>query len=108
MVFDTTAHLCLKAGATADSDDNHQGIKALLATIKNKWMVLGVFTFVFQLISWFWFLSLVPLSQAMLVACFDIFLIAIGGKLLFKERIGTHRAVAISLIAAGVALVGWT
>ena len=107
MVFDTGAHLCLKIGAITGGDQDAHGIKAWISMICNKWVALGVFTYVFQLFSWFWFLSVVPLSQAMLVACFDIFLIALGGKLLFKEQLGTTRIAAVSLIAAGVALVGW-
>jgi drug/metabolite transporter (DMT)-like permease len=107
MVFDTCAHLCLKAGAVADGGGDVQGIKAWISMISNKWIALGIFTYVFQLFSWFWFLSVVPLSQAMLLACFDIFLIALGGKFLFKEHMSAKRVAAISLIAVGVALVGW-
>lgn len=107
MVLDTSAHLSLKVGATAGGDEKLAGVKDWIAMVANRWIVLGVSTYAFKLFFWFWFLSVVPLSQAILVACFDIFLIALGGRLLFKEDISLIRAVAISFVAAGVALVGW-
>jgi multidrug transporter EmrE-like cation transporter len=33
--------------------------------------------------------------------------VMLGGRLFFRERITPPRAIAIALIAAGVALVGW-
>ncbi len=107
MVLDTWTHLSLKAGASASGDSNLAGFKSWIAMVVNKWTIICVLVYVFELFLWFWFLSMVPLSQAILVACFDIFLIALGGRIFFKEHLSSNRIMAISLVAAGVALVGW-
>jgi len=49
----------------------------------------------------------VPLWQGVMVACIDILMVMLGGRIFFGERITPPRVAAISLIAIGVLLVGW-
>jgi multidrug transporter EmrE-like cation transporter len=61
---------------------------------------------VFEFFMWLAFLSVVPLWQGVMVACIDILLVMLGGRIFFGEQITRARMLAISLIAVGVLLVG--
>ena len=66
----------------------------------------GLATYVFEFFMWLAFLSLVPLWQGVMVACVDILMVMVGGRIFFGELITAPRVAAISLIAIGVLLVG--
>jgi drug/metabolite transporter (DMT)-like permease len=66
---------------------------------------LALLIYVFEFFIWLAFLSVVPLWQGVMVACVDILLVMMGGRIFFGERITAARMLAISLIAAGVLLV---
>ena len=68
---------------------------------------LGLAIYAFEFFMWIAFLSLVPLWQGVMVACIDILLIMIGGRIFFGEKITPPRAAAVSFISVGVFLVGW-
>lgn len=68
---------------------------------------LGIGIYVFEFFMWMAFLSIVPLWQGVMVACVDILMVMVGGRIFFGEQITMPRLAAISLIAIGVLLVGW-
>lgn len=45
--------------------------------------------------------------MGVLVGSINIFAVMIGGRIFFKEPLSASRVTAITLIAIGVALVGW-
>jgi len=67
---------------------------------------LALLIYVFEFFMWLAFLSVVPLWQGVMVACIDILLVMLGGRIFFGEQITGARMLAISLIAVGVLLVG--
>jgi len=69
-------------------------------------MWLAIFLYVFEFFIWLAFLSVVPLWQGVMVACVDILLVMLGGRLFFNEHLTPARITAIGLIAIGVLLVG--
>lgn len=68
------------------------------------WVALSLY--VLEFFIWLAFLSVVPLWQGVMVACVDILLVMVGGRIFFGERLTPARIGAISLIAIGVMLVG--
>ena len=62
---------------------------------------------VFSVLLWLAVLSLVPLSLAVLVGSIDSLAVSVGGRIVFGEALTLRRTGCISLIAVGVALVGW-
>jgi drug/metabolite transporter (DMT)-like permease len=68
------------------------------------WVALVIY--VFEFLMWLAFLSVVPLWQGVMVACIDILMVMLGGRIFFREKITRPRVLAISLIAIGVLLVG--
>src|SRR5262245_1088280 len=101
----TVGHLALKAGATIDLElGTLARWKAMLSDV---WVWIGIGAFVAEFFLWLAFLSLVPLSLAVLVGSLDTLAVSIGGKLAFGEALTRRRILSISLITIGVALVGW-
>lgn len=105
ILFDTAGHLSFKAAATVAQDLN--GFKRWIAMLKNRWIWLGMAVFVVEFMLWLAFLSLVPLSQAVLVGSVNILAIMAGGRIFFGETLTGRRVAGSLLIASGVALVGW-
>lgn len=105
LITNTAGQLLFKAAA----------VRAGQASIAAHWLALalnpllwaGIAVYVLEFLGWLAFISLVPLWQGVMVACIDILLVMLGGRLFFGERITRSRVAAISLIAFGVLLVGW-
>jgi drug/metabolite transporter (DMT)-like permease len=105
ILFDTAGHLSFKAAATLAQELG--GFKRWAAMLNDRWIWLGLAAFVMEFILWLAFLSLVPLSQAVLVGSVNILAILLGGRIFFGEKLTGGRLAGSLLIAAGVALVGW-
>ena len=102
--FDTAGRVAFKSAATASGDDgNWQRWKAML---RSPGMWAGIACFCFEFVAWIALLSLIPLSQAILIGSFSIVAVAIAGRVLYGERLDSLRVTAITLIAIGVALAG--
>ena len=67
---------------------------------------IGIVCFCLEFAVWFALLSLIPLSQAVLIGSINIVVVMLAGRLLFRERLDGLRVTGISLIAVGVALAG--
>jgi drug/metabolite transporter (DMT)-like permease len=70
------------------------------------WLWLGVGCYVAEFLVWLAFLSLVPLSEGVLLGCINIAAVMIAGRLFFAEKLTGLRISGILLITAGVALIG--
>jgi drug/metabolite transporter (DMT)-like permease len=66
----------------------------------------GIASFAAEFVVWLALLSLIPLSQAILIGSINIVTVVVAGRLLFRERLDANRIAAISLIAIGVSLAG--
>src|SRR5262249_10220638 len=104
LLFNTTGHLLLKAAsvrAGSGSGWQHWGRVARQSVL---WLAL--LAFVGEFLVWMAFLSQMPLSVAVMMNCFNIISVLLGGHWLFAEAITRPRVAAIVLIVGGVALVG--
>lgn len=104
LIGNTAGQLMLKGAAVRAhraGDDGHWN-----ALLREPLLWAGVATYVFEFFVWLAFLSVVPLWQGVMVACIDILLVMIGGRVFFGEHITPPRVSAIFLIAVGVLMVG--
>lgn len=102
--LDTAGHLAFKSAATVDDElPLWQRWKRMLASLP---LWLGVLCFCLEFAAWFALLSLIPLSQAMLIGAINIVVVMLAGRLFFRERLDGLRIAAMWLIAIGVALAG--
>lgn len=104
VVGNTAGQLMLKAASMrADRAEAVPHWQAL-ALDPVLWVALAIYGA--EIFIWLAFLSLVPLWQGVMVACVDILMVMVGGRIFFGEKITGARIVAIGLIAIGVVLVG--
>lgn len=74
---------------------------------RRPWLWIGVGCYVAEFLLWLAFLSLVPLSEGVLLGSINIVAIMIAGRCLFGEKLSRLRVTGILLISVGVAIVGW-
>ncbi|NMW26273.1 EamA family transporter, partial [Rhodanobacter denitrificans] len=70
------------------------------------WLWLGVGSYVVEFLVWIAFLSLVPLSEGVLLGSINIVAIMLAGRFLFGEKLTRLRVAGILLVTLGVAIVG--
>jgi drug/metabolite transporter (DMT)-like permease len=105
LTFDIVGHLSFRAASLQAG--KAEGLRYWRAMASRGFLWLGVAAFVCELLMWIGFLTLVPLSQGVMVASANTIGVLIGGRILFGETVTPMRLGAISAIAFGVALVGW-
>jgi drug/metabolite transporter (DMT)-like permease len=101
--LDTAGHLSFKAAANAKAAAERG---SWLTMLRSVYLWIGVTCFCLEFAVWFALLSLIPLSQAVLVGSINIVVLMIAGRLLFRERLDRLRVGGMILIATGVALAG--
>jgi drug/metabolite transporter (DMT)-like permease len=106
LLCDTVGQLALKAASRGAGDSD--GLAHWRRLLARPALWLGIGCFVFEAFLWLAFLSLVPLSQGVMMGSLNIVAVMVGGWMIFGEAITPRRATAIVLIAGGVGLVGWS
>lgn len=103
--LDTIGQLAFKAAASDPSNTGEErGHWAHM--LQRPWLWLGITCYIAEFVVWLAFLSLVPLSEGVLLGSINIVAIMIAGRFLFAEKLTRMRITGILLVAAGVCLVG--
>ena len=102
VVLDTGGQLSFKAAANAPGD----GLARWLHMARRPWLWLGIGCYVIEFLMWIAFLSLLPLSEAILLGSINIVAVMVAGRILFGERLTPLRVAGILLVTLGVAIVG--
>jgi drug/metabolite transporter (DMT)-like permease len=104
VVLDTGGQLAFRAAAGDQrAGDGLQRWKYMAA---RPWLWLGVSCYVIEFLVWIAFLSLIPLSEGVLLGSINIVAIMIAGRFLFGEKLTRLRVVGIALVTLGVVIVG--
>lgn len=101
--LDTAGRLTFKSAAVTKRETELQRWKSML---RSPWLWAGIVCFCLEFAVWLALLSLIPLSQAVLIGSINIVVVMIAGRLFFHERLDGLRLAGMSLIAVGVALAG--
>lgn len=104
VTFDTAGQLAFK-GAAGDERAG-DGLARWKYMASRPWLWLGIGCYVFEFLVWIAFLSLVPLSEGVLLGSINIVAIMIAGRFLFAEKLTRLRVAGIALVTLGVAVVG--
>ena len=104
VLLDTFGQLSFKAAAAAPGLG--EGMARWRAMARRPWIWIGVGCYVGEFLVWLAFLSLVPLSEGVLLGSINIVAVMVAGRFLFNEKFSPLRTVGILLVAAGVAVVG--
>lgn len=103
VLLDTAGHLAFKSVAVTDDDVELHRWKTMLSAPR---LWIGIACFCLEFAVWFALLSLIPLSQAMLIGSINIVVVMLAGRALFRERLDAMRIAGMTLISIGVALAG--
>ncbi|URL57694.1 EamA family transporter [Luteibacter flocculans] len=104
VVLDTGGQLAFKAAAGDKRAGD--GLARWRYMLARPWLWTGIACYVAEFVVWIAFLSLVPLSEGVLLGSINIVAIMLAGRVLFRERLSPLRVTGILLVAAGVAIVG--
>jgi drug/metabolite transporter (DMT)-like permease len=104
ITLDTGGQLAFKAAAGDPRAGD--GLARWRYMAAQPWLWLGVGCYVFEFLVWLAFLSLIPLSDGVLLGSINIVAIMLAGRLLFGEKLTRLRVVGIALVTLGVAVVG--
>lgn len=109
VLVDTGGQLAFKAAAVDPSlKDSDEGFARWRRMAQRPWIWIGTTCYVVEFVLWLAFLSLVPLSEGVLLGSINIVAIMLAGRWFFAEKLAPLRVVGILLISLGVALVGWS
>jgi drug/metabolite transporter (DMT)-like permease len=104
--LDTGGQLAFKAAS--DTPASSAGITHWRYMAARPWLWLGIACYIAEFLAWIAFLSLLPLSEGVLLGSINIVIVMLAGRLLFGERLTTMRVTGILLVSLGVLLVGST
>jgi len=105
VTLDTVGHVALKFAATADQKQSSEIArwKSMLCSIP---LWIGVICFCLEFVVWLAFLSVLSLSQGVLLGAINMVSIVIAGRFIFKEKLDRFRILGMALITVGVVFVG--
>ena len=98
-------HIALKFAAISDQQETTELArwKSMLGSFP---LWIGIVCFCLEFVVWLAFLSVLTLSQGVLLGAINMVSIVIAGRLIFKERLDRMRLVGMALITVGVIFVG--
>ncbi|MGY2289265.1 EamA family transporter [Pseudomonas sp. SDO528_S397] len=105
VIVDTSGQLAFKAAAVDSAD--YSGMAHWYHLMKRHWFWIGILLYVVEFMLWLAFITMVPLSVAVMLGSINIVVIMIAGRLWFKEALTKWRLIGILLIALGTAVVGF-
>ena len=104
VLVDSGGQLAFKAAASEPGHRN--GTERWRFMLARPWLWVGIACYVAEFLVWLAFLSLVPLSDGVLLGSINIVAIMILGRVLFREKLAPMRVAGIVLVSIGVAVVG--
>jgi drug/metabolite transporter (DMT)-like permease len=104
VALDTAGQVAFKAAAS--NPPRSPGVADWQRMARQPVVWAGVACYVVEFGTWLAFLSLVPLSIAVLLASANIVTVMVAGRIVFHESGGPLRTTGILLIAVGVVVVG--
>lgn len=104
IIIDTVGQLAFKAAASENTE--HDGLAHWKAMFARPWIWLGIASYIIEFVTWLVFLSLVPLSDGVMLGSINIVVILLAGRLFFNEKLTRNRLIGVILITLGVTVVG--
>lgn len=101
---DTVGQIAFKFAAV--SPQNKSRWQYWFTLFRSHWLWIGIGSYGAGFLFWIAFVTLLPLSQAILLGSANIISVMIVGRLVFKEELTPFRIIGVSLITLGVILVG--
>lgn len=104
VLVDSGGQLAFKAAAADPRAGD--GLARWRWMMRRPWLWIGVGCYVVEFVLWLAFLSLVPLSNGVLLGSINIVAVMIFGRILFNEKLTGLRVLGILLVSIGVGIAG--
>jgi drug/metabolite transporter (DMT)-like permease len=104
VLVDSGGQLAFKAAASEPGHRN--GTQRWRFMLARPWLWVGIACYIAEFLVWLAFLSLVSLSDGVLLGSINIVAIMILGRVLFREKLAPMRVAGIVLVSIGVPIVG--
>jgi drug/metabolite transporter (DMT)-like permease len=104
LTLDTTGQLAFKAAARGRTLSTPAHWRAVVSSL---WIWIGISCYCIEFLTWLAFVTLMPLSEAVLLASVNIVTVMIAARWIYNETLRPLRTLGILLVAAGVAVVGF-
>lgn len=105
VLVDCGGQLAFKAAAMDPRAGD--GLERWKFMARRPWMWVGLACYLVEFLLWLAFLSLVPLSDGVLLGSINIVAVMLAGRLLFAEKLSPMRVTGILLVSIGVAIAGF-
>ncbi len=106
LATDAAGQLSFKRASVSGLEASATWRRQWLRYAAEPWIWTGIGCFVLEFVLWLAVLSLLPLSQGVLLSSASTIVMLAGGRIFFRERLGPMQWIGGALIAAGVAIVG--
>lgn len=106
LATDAAGQLAFKRASVSGLDAGATWQQQWLRYAAEPWIWTGIGCFVLEFVLWLAVLSVLPLSQGVLLSSASTLVMLAGGRIFFAERLGPMQILGGALIAAGVAIVG--
>lgn len=103
-VLDSIGQLAFKAAAMDSLKGESRSTWLRMASRPYVWF--AIVCYVVEFLLWIAFLSLVPLSEGVLLGSINIVAVMVLGRIIFRERMSPMRVLGIACVSLGVAVVG--
>lgn len=105
VTLDTVGHVALKFAAVSNAEETTElgRWKFMLGSLS---LWVGIVCFCLEFLVWLAFLSVLSLSQGVLLGAINMVSIVIAGRIIFKEKLDHMRLLGMVLITLGVIFVG--
>jgi drug/metabolite transporter (DMT)-like permease len=104
VLIDTGGQLAFKAAAGDPGAGD--GLVRWKHMASRPWLWIGVGCYAIEFLVWIAFLSLIPLSEGVLLGSINSVAIMLAGRFLFGEKLTRLRVAGILLVTLGVVIVG--
>ena len=99
-VLQGATQLCLKKGAQRHQDVH--GIKYILNVVRNKWVLLGILIYLFEMVLWVVLLMYIPLAIAFPLTGIQEVLMIFFAVFVLKESVRHIEWAGVFMIATGI------
>ncbi|MCU1348631.1 MAG: rane protein [Acidobacteria bacterium] len=106
VVLDTAGRIAFKSAAVTGGTDGNGKWQRWRRLLRLPALWIGIVCFALEFVVWLALLSLIPLSEAMLLGSINIVAVALAGRVFYGERFEPVRVIGLALIVVGVSLAG--
>ncbi|OGL50926.1 MAG: hypothetical protein A3C43_01860 [Candidatus Schekmanbacteria bacterium RIFCSPHIGHO2_02_FULL_38_11] len=101
--MESVTQICLKKGAGIHSGTD--GLAYYIKLLKNKWVIIGILSYLVEMVIWIVLLSYIPLSIAFPLTGIQKIFIILFSLFVLKEKISKTEWIGVAITSLGIAVI---